>query len=106
MASLIECVMSDLEDIVDNNSPDLDSIPHGPIELAAYYDIDIDAVSAIEGSWERVDINDHRKPSIETVCDPDMFHVEGPSVYMYFDYMVVRGREDVHHVFFAYEPTV
>jgi len=105
MPALIECVMSDLEDIIDNSGPDLDSIPNGSLDLAARFDIDIDAVSSIEGSWERVDIGDHRHPHIEGVCG-DVFNTEGAAVYQYDDYMIVRGREEVHHVFFAYEPTV
>lgn len=105
MPALIECVMAELDDLLDKNNPDLD-LPQGPVELAAHFDIDIDAVSAIEGSFERVDVGDNRKPHIDTVCNEDMFHTDGPSVYMYFDYMVVRGREDAHHVFFAFQPTV
>jgi hypothetical protein len=105
MASLIDSVVSELEDIVDSGNPDIDEIPQTPTDLCAYFDIDINAVSSIEGSWERVDVGDNRHPQINGLCG-DVFNTEGPAVYKYDDYMIVRGREDVHHVFFAFEPTV
>lgn len=105
MAALMECVMSDLEDIIDSNNPDLDILPENLVELAAAFDIDIDAISAVEGSWERVDVGDCRSPRIEGVFG-DVFVSDRKSVYEYDDYMIVRGREEAHHVYFAYERTV
>lgn len=98
MPSLVECVVSELE------SGDSD-MPEDPIELMAQFDLDPDAISNVEGSWEPVEVGDRTAPKIEGVV-ADIFQTEGPSVYEADGYMIVRGREDVHHVFFAYERTV
>lgn len=100
MPSLSECVVKELESAVpeDQVLPDL-------VDLFAQYDLDIDAISNVEGSWELVDSGERTKPHVDGIPD-DAFTAEGPSVFKVDNYMVVRGREDVHHVFFVFEPTL
>lgn len=101
MPSLPECVLSQLE----RSSVPNDEEESGTIDLFAHYDLDIDAISTVEGSWEPVDVVDPTQPHVDGIPD-DAFTVEGPSVFKVDDYIVVRGREDVHHAFFVFEPTL
>jgi hypothetical protein len=101
MPALIECVLNDLEGF----APDTSRTAEDTTDQLAQFDLDPDAISNVEGSWESVHLADRTKPSIEGNCTV-VFDTEGPSVYESDGYIIVRGREDVHHVFFVYEKTV
>lgn len=99
MPSLSDCVLDDVRDEVGEIAVS------DVTDLFAHYDLDINAISSVEGSWESIPVQDRTKPIVEGL-NADDFTVEGPSVFMVNDYMIVRGRELVHHVFFVYERTV
>ena len=102
MPSLMKCVIKDAEDI--ESCLDADVIL-AVDELMAMFDLDIDAISNVDNSWESVDIVDRTQPHVDGISD-EAFKDDGPSVYEYDGYMIVRGREDAHSIFFVYERTV
>lgn len=96
MPSLVDCLIAELA------SPDLDE-PVNPTDLMAELDLDIDAISSVEGSWETLDIGEREAPEHEEIF---AFNNDGPSVYMDGPFVIVRGHEGMHQVFFAFAPTV
>lgn len=98
MPSLMECIVSDLEEEQGN-------ITLAPEDLLAQFDLDAMAISTVEGSWEQINVGDRISPVVEGL-NIDDFHQEGPSVYQVDGYTIVRGREESHAIFFVYDHTM
>ena len=93
MASLIQCVLSDVTPAGTSMSEE---------EVLATYDLDAIAIPNVEGGWEPVDVGDHADPHHSELHDKD-FEDEGPSVYERKGFMIVRGIRDSLPIWFVYE---
>ena len=93
MSSLIQRVLADVTPPGTSMSEE---------EVLATYDLDANAISAVEGGWESVDVGDPADPHHSDLHDRD-FEDEGPSVYERKGFTIVRGLRDSLPVWFVYE---
>jgi hypothetical protein len=97
MPSLMECVVGEIEDAAsDVNDPE---------ELLAHFDLDAMAISEVPGAWEPVEVADRKEPYVEGLIADD-FDDDGPAVKEVEGYIIVRGREEAHSIYFVYERSV
>lgn len=83
MPSLIDCVISDIVESIEVTDEEI-------LHSMAALDLDIEAISAVEGGWESVGGYRHDKPHIPNI-PPSAYTRKGPSVYKYDGFMLVRG---------------
>ena len=102
MPSLMDCVITDAKDMEDCLDAE---VVLDPGDLLAAFDLDANAISSIDNSWESVEIVDRSQPHVDGIPD-DIFTDDGPAVFEYDGYMIVRGREEAHSIFFVYQRTV
>ena len=96
MPSLIQCVLSD---IIYPGSPETAE------ENLAMYDLDVAAISDVEGGWESVKIVNHNKPEHPDIPQ-NVFTRNKPPVYEFENFVIVRGTTIIDRpLWFVYEPS-